>query len=162
MIPGRILPNLRAITLWRPWSDAIARGPKRIENRTWVPPRQLLGCHIAIHAGKQYQDKISYPEHWVPPPLCFMGIVGVARLAGIYDARETQPRIYFADGLSPKAKAELEASEQNPWWVGPVGWFLDDVGAIDPVDCKGALGVWDVPMQAANEVRRKWIAARAA
>ena len=45
--------SLSALTLWRPWAAAIAHGTKRIENRTWVPPRSMFGQDIAIHAGQR-------------------------------------------------------------------------------------------------------------
>ena len=50
---------MRALTLWRPWSDAIVFGPKRIENRTWVPPASMIGRYLAIHAGVRFDDDVG-------------------------------------------------------------------------------------------------------
>lgn len=52
---------MRALT-WRPWSDAIVRGPKRVENRPWTPPGFFLGETIAIHAGKKYAPASGAPK----------------------------------------------------------------------------------------------------
>ena len=41
----------RAITLWPEWAGSIAYLDKRVENRTWEPPKDVIGTRIAIHAG---------------------------------------------------------------------------------------------------------------
>ncbi len=43
--------GLRALTLRAPWGTHIALSGKRIENRTWHPPRSIVGQRIAIHQG---------------------------------------------------------------------------------------------------------------
>jgi hypothetical protein len=147
MIPGRELPCLKALTLIRPWSDAIVCGPKRIENRGWLPPLNLIGTHIALHAGAKYDDHVSWPQGWYPPGPSPLGIVGVARLAAVRDARRG---IIHVPSVGPAlTNAEIERfndMESDPWWVGPVGFFLTEVIALpDAVECKGALGLWRVP-----------------
>jgi hypothetical protein len=167
MIPGRELPNLRALTLIRPWSDAIVCGPKRVENRSWLPPPSLIGCHVAIHAGQKYDDHISWPGGWWPPGPSIEGIVGVARLAGVLDLRGSKGNGFvYTPAVGPDLTADersrLEALDKSPWWVGPVGFFLTDVVRLpDPVECKGALYLWDVPCGPADRVREQWIKARA-
>lgn len=42
---------LPALTLHQPWAEAIARGLKRIETRSWAPPAGLVGRRWAIAAG---------------------------------------------------------------------------------------------------------------
>lgn len=157
------LQPLRAITLIRPWSDAIVGGPKRVENRTWLPPLALLGSYIAIHAGAKYEDHLYWPEDWRAPASPPQGIVGVARLAGVLDRRKGG-RMPYPPRVGPRLSAELDAHlerlDRDPWWAGPVGWLLTDVQQIDPIACRGALGLWVVPPAAAHEVRRRWKEAR--
>jgi len=43
---------MKGLTLRHPWAFAIAHWGKRIENRTWKPPKALIGQRIAIHGGK--------------------------------------------------------------------------------------------------------------
>lgn len=131
---------MKALTVWNPWAWAIARGLKPIENRTWKPPTPLLGEWIAIHAGKKldrdpdsiasWRAMVEATEGRARPPLpktVSLGempasaIVAVARLVGV-----------------------VEQSD-DPWFVGPFGWVLEDVVAIEPVKCSGALGLWEVP-----------------
>lgn len=165
MIPGRELPNLHAVTLWRPWSDAIVDGVKRVENRTWPPLARFLGAHVAIHGGRKYDDHLVWPGDWIPPPFAGIGIVGVVRIAGALDLRDGRrdvilPRV--GPALTDEERAELEQLDDDPWWAGPVGWFLTEAKRVPLVEAKGALGFWPVPTGPASQVRERWIAARAA
>lgn len=137
---------LLALTLWRPWAWAVARipedqNPKRIENRDYAPPSELhVGRYFALHAGQTWSGEAEAamqaelglrvpPEEEHPT-----GIVAVARLAGVVQASDSR------------------------WFSGPYGWVLDDVVAIEPVNCAGRKGVWVVPGHLAGEVRRRWAA----
>lgn len=42
---------MKALTVWQPWATLIAIGAKPYEFRGWVPPKNLRGRRIAIHAG---------------------------------------------------------------------------------------------------------------
>ena len=146
---------MRALTLIRPWSDAIVRGPKRVENRGWLPAEPMFGEVIALHAGAKYlrpqwmedPDAWKMPAEYEPPPDgdCPRGIVGVARLLGALDTRRGRRRIVLpvahVDGLAER----LWTLDQDPWWSGPCGILLGDVVAIEPIAHRGALGLWPVP-----------------
>jgi hypothetical protein len=61
---------MKAISLWQPWATLIACGAKPFETRSWAPPRDLIGQHIAIHAAKkidkgvaQFAEELSYGQH---------------------------------------------------------------------------------------------------
>lgn len=157
---------MRALTLWRPWPDAILRSTKRCENRGKPPPERLLGTVIALHAGLTYRvGDWAYPDGWVPPleSECPVGIVGVARLAGFLDLR-AERRIGQAlhVGDAGAIARRLWALDEDPWWTGPCGWLLDQVVAIKAVPCKGAMGIWTVPDDIAAVVDERVVAARAA
>lgn len=115
---------MKAITLIRPWPWAILHAGKRIENRSWAPSLKP-GDLLAIHAGNKW-DQVDanwiarYFNISVPSKADHVAgaIVGIARFVGV---------VY----KSP-----------NEWFFGPVGWLLDDVRAIDPIPCRGALGLW--------------------
>jgi hypothetical protein len=163
MKPGRELPNLHAVTVWRPWSEAIVDGVKPVENRVWPPHERFLGCHVAIHGGKTYDDHAHWPAGWIPPPFPGIGIVGVVRIAGALDLRNSRrvilPRV--GPALTELERAKLETLDEDPWFVGPVGWFLTEAVRVDVVDIKGARGFWPVPAGVADRVRKSWIDARA-
>lgn len=182
---------MKALTLWRPWSDAIVRGSKRVENRPWAPPASALGQVIAIHAGARFDSEAfaglreKASEVGVvlrDSTTCPMGIVGTARLVGWLDLRgvclpgptveERYDRAYVAalpgeTTHPPSAAFRARVArtlrlDDDLWWAGPVGWLLDDVVAIDPVPCRGALGLWSMPADVEAVVRERVAAAHRA
>lgn len=44
--------KLKALTIWPEWAWAIRWLGKDVENRTWHPPKSIIGKRIALHAGK--------------------------------------------------------------------------------------------------------------
>jgi hypothetical protein len=138
---------MRALTLWQPWAWAIAAGHKRIENRPWTPWPSVIGQRIAIHAGRTYDDagaraiaedfEIEVPSRSL---VVSSGIVAVATVLG---------SVRLIDELPPSH------ADQADWLSGPFGWLLDNVRAIEPVTCRGALGLWMLPADVEAEVRRR-------
>lgn len=131
-LPGIDSPvePMRGLTLWRPWSDAIVRGPKRVENRPWAPPASILGKLIAIHAGQKYTASAwDLPGGYVPPSnaACPKGIVGVARIVGYLDLRKDGRRSRTTLQVFERLTAHVDRLDEDPWWAGPVGWLLEDV-----------------------------------
>ena len=53
---------MHALTLRHPWVWAVAHLGKRIENRTWEPPEDLIGKHIAIHGSVSPKTKPAWNE----------------------------------------------------------------------------------------------------
>lgn len=45
------------ITVWQPWASLIAIGAKPYEFRGWVPPKQMIGKPLGIHAGARLVQK---------------------------------------------------------------------------------------------------------
>lgn len=127
---------MKAITLWRPWPYAVMWCGKRVENRSWAPPRSLIGQRIAIHAGKKFDAEdaaliasaSTTPMNLLQEARQPTGIVCTAVLAAVVTAAD-----------NPRARFGF-------WWAGPVGWVLDDVRLLpEAVPCRGAQGLWDVP-----------------
>lgn len=147
---------MKAITLHRPWSWAVAHADKNIENRTWAPPNYLIGSRIAIHAGKQFDDEgweyLTDPDtspiqdqtlrdsgvgHFVVPyeDACDRGIVAVTTLAEVLRL-----------GAVPLY--------EHPWYCGPVGWRFEEIVALPhPIECRGHQGLWDLPKDVENRVQ---------
>lgn len=145
---------MKGLTLRHPWAFAIQRLGKDVENRTWEPPRHLIGQYIAIHGGALPRDK--------------------AASECAEDARHIQNRFYksayletlpdgtqrwlrengevlkvgdwFVPGIVAVAKLErVVFDSDNPWFCGPFGWVLADVTPLErPVPHRGALGFWQV------------------
>ena len=119
---------MKAITLWRPWDQAILYGGKPVENRPWALWKSMLNKLIALHAGKKYDHDGA---RWMrerglyvspPPEESPQGIVGVI----IFD------------------KVVVEHS--SPWFFGPFGWHISGKFALtEPIPCFGKQGLWNVP-----------------
>lgn len=172
-MPAETLP---ALTLIPPWAHAVAHWGKRVENRSWAPPRGLLGKQIAIHSGKspwrqrkngewainegaledvreaiRFCEKASAGE--VPNPTTAKwihercsAVLCVATVAGWV----------HEDGYRALNRPERFASrtDTGPWFVGPYGWVLSDVVALpEPVPCSGKQGVWSLPADVDAAVR---------
>ncbi len=153
---------MKALTLWRPWPYAIFHLPagvaKRVENRGWKPPANIIGQRIAIHAGKTWDEDgkdfigehLAYlgllPELKKTPGhdarVKAEGIIGTAILCGV--AKEFGfSAITLVAGRLPSGPF-LECVQE--WWSGPYGWLLDDVRTLpEPIPCKGRQGLWNVP-----------------
>lgn len=143
---------LFALTLQRPWAWAIARSTKRVENRSWAPPAELVGKLFAIHAGNTFDLSavagirargIDCPETASDHPT---GIVALARIERVIHCdRESVPE------------------EQTEWTIGPIAWLLRDVIALpEPVSCGGRLGIWRVTDGLLDRVRHQYELAREA
>lgn len=149
---------MKALTLWRPWPAAIIHSTKRVENRTWVPPPWLLGKDFALHAGKTVDkdtvedlisaamnmDPVGVNPDLLPGPT---GIVAVVRLAGyVAEANGRRVRMGIDEALARQIV-------ESPWYGGPAGWVLDNIRPLfEPVECKGAQGLWNVPPDIADAV----------
>lgn len=119
---------MKAITIWRPWDQAILYGGKDVENRTWALWKSMIGKPIAMHAGKNYDhDGARWMRErglYVPPPPedSPQGIVGVV----IFD--------------------RVVVEHKSPWFFGPHGWHISDVFALPvTLSCQGKQGLWNVP-----------------
>lgn len=159
--------TIRGLTLRHPWPRMFLLDdqPKRIENRDWPAPRNMLGQLIALHGGSvpktsnsAYMAEIRRALGWVgdifddpdsPDTItddqlvsefCIAGIYGVARLG------------------------EVVTASDDPWFTGPYGWVLTDFVAIDsPVidNGKNHRGLWQIEETALAELREKYKAAKA-
>ena len=129
----RCIPTEYALSVQQPWAWAILHAGKDIENRTWLPPRHIIGRRLWIHASKKRQP--IEPVELLPPfsfddddspglaDLPLGAILGSVRVVGSTDS---------APG--------------HHWFNGPIGWVLVDPSPLPmPVGARGSLGLWRVP-----------------
>lgn len=126
---------MKGLTLTQPWATLIALGIKRIENRKWKPPANMIGERFAIHASREIDPAVTaiLPDDARRALLAMMRaggdlptsqIVATARLVGFFDD------VAFA-------------GDQARWFTGPYAFVLDDIRPIDlPTKIKGALSFW--------------------
>jgi hypothetical protein len=166
--------SLVALTLRHPWPWAIWICGKRVENRTWPPPRQMVGKTIALHGGKPVTKYEDYEEDEALDDLEWI-IKGCneRRLAA-----SPADRAALQAWLDQRGQPDLESScrpgifatarlasffrgDPDPWAArGQWAWRLEDVFFLPvPVQCPGAQKLWTVPDWAAVQVADQYAAA---
>lgn len=128
---------MQAITIKQPWAAAIVHGPKRVENRTWIP-RLADREQIAIHAGKRIDakawERFAVGHDWLAGAHCG-AVVGVARFGGIVRCKRD-----IVDNV------HVRMDEQLDWYDNGIAWVLYDIVPINPaVVVSGTQGLWRLP-----------------
>jgi hypothetical protein len=133
---------MKLLSLRRPWPWAIFHAGKRVENRVWLPNRQVIGQAIAIQAGLVWdadgaawiEETIGVP---VPPEREHPSgvVVGVVRLGGLDDC-----------------------APDDPWAAeGQHHWRFDKVLELPkPVTCIGVQGLREVPDEVHRAIAAQW------
>lgn len=169
--------TIRGLTLWRPWPScfllpelADGTGPKRVENRSWVPRKHVgpmvdgiapalddAPLYLALHAGNQRAaDALEdlRAVGWTDLDYGEAGqIVAVCRLARVLD-------------VETLGAEHPDVARHGIWICGRYAWEVDEVlGLREPVSCTGARGLWplpgdgDTPRDVYQQVRAGWLAA---
>jgi len=161
---------IRGLTLWRPWpwsmhgrinivgdKQEFTPGPKRIENRRWHIPREMLGkCFVAIQSGQTFDNgavKFLEKRGWYDPGPAYPSdcITGVAFIANEYGNCERGCNRC----RSPiDSRAPLKA---DPFYMGAVAHeWTGRVPLIRPVPCKGRQGYFRLPPAVERQVRESY------
>lgn len=135
MLPElEITPDLKALSIHGPWAWAIMAGHKRVENRSWAT--SLRGC-LAIHAGRSSASDdraialfrklgIEFPDTFERG-----AILGTVEVVDILPQKEYL-KAYGADRVN-RAMA-----------FGSLCWVLANPRPCRPIECNGALSLWNV------------------
>lgn len=130
---------MRALTIKQPFAELIARGVKRVENRTW---RTHYRGPLAIHAGLDpgWAARLPPPpgsEGLDPRRLTYGAIIAVAQLVACLRVAELP---LLTTGLD--ADAELVRVHAS----GPWCWVLDSPRRLPtPLPLPGKQGLWHLP-----------------
>lgn len=136
--------KLLALTIHQPFAYQILledghEQAKRVENRSWLPPRWLIGQRIVIHAG-QSRRRLNYGDD-VRWPLKFGAALGTIQIAGALRKRLTGcPATGWEDDEFPLGYEWLGTHRHAE---GPVCWVLERPELWPrAVECAGAQGLW--------------------
>ena len=151
--------GMKALTLHRPWSFAVAHLGKDVENRGW---RTNDRGELAIHAGKTWDwisaemiERISGHE-FVPweddrHPDAWRGIVAVANLVDCHEVH--QPAVLGGTQTTFRLCCDSSWAQTER---RTFHWVLADVRPLDePVPCKGRQGLWTLPDDVERKVRER-------
>lgn len=147
---------MKALTLTPEWAWAVCHLGKRVENRTWKPTASMIGQTIALHAGKARPDwsavdlmagcagwSVRTFDHGYRKP-------GISLRAPDRDALTRGAIVATFRLVRTHAVAKANCVG---WECGPICWDIADVQVLArPVPCKGALGMWTVPADIAEQV----------
>ncbi len=136
---------MKALSLTQPWATLIAIGAKRVETRSWSTNFRGL---IAIHASKGFpkwaHEYITADHFWhrlyhagytKPKDFPLGAIIATAQLTTVGTTTAA-----VKAGLSPEQIAFGDFS------AGRFAWFFNSAKLLrEPIPCKGALGLWEVP-----------------
>jgi hypothetical protein len=143
---------VKALTIKQPWADAICFLGKRVENRSWRPPAELVGQRIAIHAAKAF-DTRGHDRFYATDLVGPTGVVSFAQWLMM-----SNPRVRGAIVATAVLVRVVEQGD-SPWFSGPVGWVLDELRVLlEPLECRGAQRLWTVPIAIEEALRtaRTW------
>jgi hypothetical protein len=141
---------MKALTICQPYSELIARGDKRVENRTWSTPYRGL---LYIHAGKSKQwlslDPTKKFDQNYNIPVAQLSFGAVIAIADLIDC------VHISRIRHP------EVIEKHPWLSshehvsGPWCFILNKVSRIGPWPWRGAQGMFDIDEEALGKVANK-------
>jgi len=133
---------MKALTVLQPWAWAIAAGHKRIENRTWATSYR---GPLVIHAGRDHR--------LMAPGIQFLRGVGIER--PLLDGLPFGAIVALAELVNcVRYDDQTTALHDDPFAEGPVCWVLDNVVEVEPVPYRGAQGLFDVPDDVVDRLRR--------
>jgi hypothetical protein len=154
---------MKALTLHQPWASLIAVAAKLYETRSWATSYR---GPIAIHAGKNtdylglldedpFRSALidagfpTFRQHgwdWLSKQEIPLGsVVAVATLAGCFPTERYTTRPDAAVGRLVISKREEAFGD---WTPGRFAWQLLDIHRLaEPIPCRGAQGLWEVPAE---------------
>lgn len=145
---------MKALSLSQPWCWSVVHPAvcKHVENRSWMPPIDMIGQTIAIHAAKSWDDKRVYQLTLNKHTQLYTPIGYLIALGFEPPSRKES---YAASAIVAIAtidrvvtKADTLEPDQRRWFFGPFGWVLTDMRRLEqPVPCGGKQGLWTVPAE---------------
>jgi hypothetical protein len=155
---------VKALTLTQPWATLVATGAKRIETRSW--PTGFRGP-LAIHAAKGFPP--SARALCIEQPFAAalrragyhgLGLLAPAKvlpLGAIIAAVELVDVVRIGDSLPVDVFSRFMVAPDEgafgDYTPGRYAWLLNPIGdplvrtqpLPEPIPCRGALGLWNVP-----------------
>lgn len=139
---------MKALTIWQPWSGAVAEGIKQNETRSW---RTNYRGPIAIHSAKQdvHIGWCQYLSDKAAEVICRR-----MKLPEIFNSQEVFPTgVILATAnlvdcikITPEFIATLSPDELalGDYTFGRYAWKLEDVKQFpEPIPAKGHQGLWE-------------------
>ncbi len=138
--------SLKALSLTQPWAELVVLGEKQWETRSW---RTSFRGRIAIHAAKKFPAwaiELAQSRYFVDvknsPIKMPLGVI-----VGSVEIIAMQSTDAMLDVLGHKEIAFGDYHAER--WA----WQLSEPIMLDePIPCRGALGLWEVPPHVLNSM----------
>jgi len=152
--------EIRGLSLTQPWATLVATGAKRIETRSWT--NHYRGW-LAIHAAKGLEsiggiDGLKWQVQQEPFRRAVMDVfpAGVTyaeafplgAIVAVVQLHDIGRIVRRADGAVIVKRQPVEGDELafGDYTAGRFGWRFTNIWRLsEPVQCRGALGVWVPP-----------------
>lgn len=151
---------MKAISLWQPWASLIAAGIKLVETRSWpIERRGPLAIHAAKHRLTRRQvdamrrelhevTALLYPDKYcsVHPlmmldALPYGAVVAIVHVIACRDTNEVRERV---------SAQERMCGDFRP---GRFAWMFERVQKLrSPVACRGAQGIFELPLSIVDQI----------
>jgi hypothetical protein len=141
---------MKALSLTQPWATLVVTGEKEIETRSWRTNHHGM---IAIHASKGFpawargethhpvfREAIRRHGYDSAPDLPLGAIIGVVSIMGCVKTEEVRPRLRGYEEMF------------GDYTDGRFAWYLNEPQMIEPIPFRGALGLWEVPLETSREI----------
>lgn len=147
------------LTLARPWPWAVLERGCRVlfftstENgrpQALRPPPEAVGQYVALQAGSGWDmEGAAFMERRLGLPVPVEDGIPVGSLFAV--ARLVDVTTVCNDS---------RAFRGEPWWRGTIGWWLEEVLAIEPLECPEVPHLAPVPGDFLPELRERFSLAR--
>lgn len=128
---------MKAITIWQPYADAIKRGYKQYETRSWATNYR---GKIVIHAAKKplrkheldLATKYNIPQHELMfgRPILICELVDCIKIDAEFSQMQSQSELDFGD-----------------WRIGRYAWKLKIIKILDnQPEIRGQQGLWNIDL----------------
>lgn len=137
---------MKTLSVRQPWSWAIARGFKPVENRTWSTPYR---GPLAIHAGQRWDDSGDEALRFVVSTLRAQGSPVPPTLQDELPLSGTGLVVAVVDLVDICGDGVHGECDCGPWAAtGQMHWRLANARPLaEPVPAKGRLGLWDFDVE---------------
>jgi len=139
---------MKAITLYQPWATLWALGIKKNETRTW---NTLHRGPLFIHAGKAV---IRVPDDVTRLTKKLAGeyVHNLPRGVIVGAVNLYQSRPITSEDLRFMPKDEIALGD---WSNTRFAWLGSNHQIIKPIPCRGRQGLWNIPKELEDRLRRK-------
>jgi hypothetical protein len=151
--------SIYLLTLPRPWPWAVLERGCRVlffaskeegRPRALRPPVEALGQYVALQMGGAWDvEGAAFMERRLG--LCVPAEYGLPAQSIFAVARLTEVTTICNDS---------RAFGGEPWWRGTIGWWLEDVLAVEPLECPEATPFSPLPEDFRPELRERFALAR--